>query len=131
MKGERNVFRAIRGPVTLITVGGLFALQNFTPYDFGQTWPVLLIVFGLLSLLSRTAGPPPPPPPPPPQYAWQPPAWQGQPWQPPAPASAEQPAGGYRATSYAQPPAGAEPAASSAPRNPDATPENSTPGGAV
>ena len=75
--------------------------------------------------------PPPPPPPPPPQYAWQPPAWQGQPWQPPAPASAEQPAGGYRATSYAQPPAGAEPAASSAPRNPDATPENSTPGGAV
>ena len=36
--------------MTLITVGVLFALQNFTPYGFGQTWPVLLIVFGLLSL---------------------------------------------------------------------------------
>ena len=45
--------RAIRGPVTLITVGVLFALNNFTPYRFDQTWPVLLIVFGLLSLLCR------------------------------------------------------------------------------
>ena len=51
MKGERSRIRSLRGPVVLITVGTLFALQNFTPYDFGQTWPVLLIVFGLLSLL--------------------------------------------------------------------------------
>jgi hypothetical protein len=146
MKGDRNVFRAIRGPVTLITIGGLFALQNFTPYDFGQTWPVLLIVFGALSLLSRTAGPQTPPPPPP-QYAWQQPGWPTQPWQPPAPAPADQPApGGYRATSYAQgpypqPPAGADPGASSgpakggfgtsAPPRPDSPPESSTPGGAV
>ena len=48
--------RAIRGPVTLITVGVLFALNNFTPYRFNQTWPVILIVFGLLSLLSRGGG---------------------------------------------------------------------------
>jgi LiaI-LiaF-like transmembrane region len=48
--------RAIRGPVTLITVGVLFALNNFTSYRFNQTWPVILIVFGLLSLLSRGAG---------------------------------------------------------------------------
>jgi hypothetical protein len=128
MKGNRNVFRAIRGPVTLITVGVLFALQNFTPYDFGQTWPVLLIVFGLLSLLARTTAPQPAPPPP--QYAWQPPAWQPQP-------SANQPApGGYRATSYAQgpypqPPAGADSASSSGPANPDTRPESSAPGGAV
>ena len=141
MKGDGNVFRAIRGPVTLITVGGLFALQNFTPYDFGQTWPVLLIVFGLLSLLGRTMAPPPPAPPPPPQYAWQPPAWQ-PPAAPPADPSAP---GGYRATSYAQgpnpqPPAGADPGASfgpakggfgtSAPPKPG-TPEDSTPGGVV
>jgi uncharacterized membrane protein YphA (DoxX/SURF4 family) len=46
--------RALRGPVTLITVGALFALHNFTPYGFDRTWPVLLIVFGLLSLLART-----------------------------------------------------------------------------
>lgn len=51
-----NLLRAIRWPVTLITLGTLFALNNFTNYGFHQTWPVLLIVFGLLSLLGRTTG---------------------------------------------------------------------------
>ncbi|HUE22797.1 MAG TPA: DUF5668 domain-containing protein [Bryobacteraceae bacterium] len=54
-----NLLRAIRWPVTLITLGALFALNNFTNYGFHQTWPVLLIVFGLFSLLGRTAGSPP------------------------------------------------------------------------
>ena len=54
MRGDRSTARAIRGPITLITVGVLFALQNFTPYGFDQTWPVLLIVFGLLSLVGRS-----------------------------------------------------------------------------
>lgn len=73
MNGNPSVLRAIRGPVTLITLGVLFALNNFTPYGFSETWPVLLIVFGLLSLLGRgsgVGGPPPPPygfPPPPPR----------------------------------------------------------------
>jgi hypothetical protein len=49
-----NLLRAIRWPVTLITLGTLFALNNFTEFGFHQTWPVLLIVFGLLSLLGRT-----------------------------------------------------------------------------
>jgi hypothetical protein len=125
MKGERNAIRAIRWPVTVITIGVLFALQNFTPYDFGQTWPVLLIVFGLLSLLGRTVAPPPPVPPPP-QYAWQPPAW------PVPPPPAQPAAGGYRATSYAQgpypqPAAGAD----AAPANPGTPSDSSTPGGAV
>jgi hypothetical protein len=60
-----SVVRAIRGPICLITIGGLFALNNFTRYRFDQTWPVILIVFGLLSLLKRgveTSAPPPPPP---------------------------------------------------------------------
>ena len=70
MRGEVSVLRAIRGPVTLITVGVLFALNNFTPYRFSETWPVLLIVFGLLSLLGRNYGAPPPPEgPPPPPYS--------------------------------------------------------------
>ena len=51
-----NLLRAIRWPVTLITLGTLFALNNFTIYGFHQTWPVLLIVFGLLSLLGRSTG---------------------------------------------------------------------------
>jgi hypothetical protein len=35
----------------------LFAADHLTPYSFQQTWPVLLIVFGLLSLLGRSARP--------------------------------------------------------------------------
>jgi hypothetical protein len=66
MRGDVSVLRAIRGPVTLITLGALFALNNFTPYRFSETWPVLLIVFGLLSLLGRNYGSPPPSDGPPP-----------------------------------------------------------------
>jgi len=69
MNGNNSyqIIRAIRGPITLITLGALFALQNFTRFGFDQTWPVLLIVFGLLSLMQRGAAPPratqmPPPP---------------------------------------------------------------------
>jgi hypothetical protein len=70
--------RAIRGPVMLITIGSLFALDNFTPFSFGRTWPVLLVVAGILNLGRRAAplqgrvryraqwGPPRPPMPPPP-----------------------------------------------------------------
>jgi hypothetical protein len=64
MKGERTMLRAVRGPITLITVGVLLALNNFTEYRFDQTWPVILIVFGLMSLLGRSTErfvPPPPP----------------------------------------------------------------------
>ena len=91
MNGDSyQVIRAIRGPITLITLGALFALQNFTRFGFDQTWPVLLIVFGLLSLMQRGAEPPratqmPPMPPPPPRgYA----------------------STGYAKSPYAQPPAG-------------------------
>ena len=80
--------RAVKGPVMMITVGTLFALDSFTSLSFSRTWPVLLVVAGLLSLgksAYRTGpalhgrvryqakwGPPqppvpPPPPPPPPQ----------------------------------------------------------------
>ncbi|HYW48273.1 MAG TPA: DUF5668 domain-containing protein [Bryobacteraceae bacterium] len=48
-----SLARALRGPLMLITVGVLFALNNFTPYSFDQTWPVILIVFGLMTLLRR------------------------------------------------------------------------------
>ena len=44
---------AVRGPITLITVGTLFAMDHFTPYGFQRTWPVLLIVVGVLSLMGR------------------------------------------------------------------------------
>lgn len=58
-----EVMRAIRGPATLIATGLLFAADHFTPYRFTQTWPVLLIVFGVMTLLGREARPPYSPPP--------------------------------------------------------------------
>ena len=101
-----QIIRAIRGPITLITLGVLFALQNFTNLGFDKTWPVLLIVFGLLSLMQRGAAPPRPaqmPPMPPPR---------GYPT-----------ATGYAGSPYSQPPAGSTPPSSSNP--------GSSPGGTV
>jgi hypothetical protein len=43
--------RAITGPIILITVGVLFTVERFCGISFGQTWPVLLIVIGILKLL--------------------------------------------------------------------------------
>jgi len=105
-----QIIRAIRGPITLITLGVLFALQNFTRFGFDQTWPVLLIVFGLLSLLQRGAAPPrstqmPPMPPPPVQ--------------------------GYGSTGYAQRPYSQSPYSQSSSSQPQAggtTPGSSDPG---
>jgi hypothetical protein len=124
MRGsDRSLVSAIRGPITLITVGVLFALNNFTPYQFHQTWPVLLIVFGLLTLLRRSVEPVPPVGPagyaPPPPYNY-----------PPPPASA----GGYRQTPYAESPS---PSPSPAPAKggfgttPHPNDSSETPGGSV
>jgi cell wall-active antibiotic response 4TMS protein YvqF len=88
---EVPLARTLRGPVTLITLGILFALNNFTPYGFGQTWPVLLIVFGLFSLLARGGEPPAQPQYPPRPWNYQPP--------PPPPPDRGVP-GGYRDSSY-------------------------------
>ena len=65
-----HLVRAITGPIILITIGVLFAFDRFTGFRFTQTWPVLLIVVGLLKLLGggnrRWRGYPPTAPPPPP-----------------------------------------------------------------
>jgi len=75
---SQGLMRAITGPLILITVGVLFCIDRFAGISFGQTWPVLLIVIGLLRLLGgrrparlRDASyytppytPPAPPPPP-------------------------------------------------------------------
>ncbi len=42
---------AIRGPIIMIAVGVLFALDSFTPLRFHQTWPAIMIVLGLLGLV--------------------------------------------------------------------------------
>jgi hypothetical protein len=40
----------------LIAVGTLFALGQFTTYRFSRTWPVLLILLGVLKLFEHAAG---------------------------------------------------------------------------
>ena len=94
MNGTDSFICALRGPIVLMTVGALFALNNFTPYKFHQTWPVLLIVFGVLSLARRGAvhGAPGPAPLPPPG---QPPAPRPSWIQPPPPGT-----GSYRGSNY-------------------------------
>lgn len=51
-----SLLRAIRGPVLLITLGTLMAIDHFGPYPFGRTWPALLIVFGLMKLIEGIGG---------------------------------------------------------------------------
>lgn len=56
-----NLMQAIRGPVLLIALGTLFAVDQLGSYSFHRTWPVLLIVVGVLKLLERVfSGPRPP-----------------------------------------------------------------------
>lgn len=51
-----TLLQAVRGPLLLIAVGILFAVDHFGPYPVTRTWPVLLILVGVLKLLDRAAG---------------------------------------------------------------------------
>ena len=53
---EDSLICSVRGPILLIAVGVLFALGQFTAYGFERTWPVLLILLGVLKLLERASG---------------------------------------------------------------------------
>lgn len=65
---SQHLIRAITGPIILITIGVLFLIDRFSQFSFGQTWPVLLIVVGVLKIFGgrrrRDDFIPPPPPPP-------------------------------------------------------------------
>jgi len=64
MNDASAVLQAIRGPLMLITLGALVAVDYAGVYGFWRTWPILIIVFGLLKLLERASAKPAPPPPP-------------------------------------------------------------------
>ena len=51
---DQHLVNALRGPVIMITIGVLFLLDNLTVFQFGQTWPILLIVVGVLALAGGT-----------------------------------------------------------------------------
>jgi len=56
MTNSRELFRAVTGPVMLITFGTLMAISSNGGLDFRQTWPVLVIVYGLLKLAGSLKG---------------------------------------------------------------------------
>ena len=51
------MIRALTGPAIVITIGVLFLLHQVHGgnFDFGNTWPVILIVVGFLYLASSMA----------------------------------------------------------------------------
>lgn len=52
----RCTMKGMMGPVVLITLGVLFLVGKFGwGYGFGQLWPVLLIVIGVVKLLESMA----------------------------------------------------------------------------
>jgi hypothetical protein len=57
--------QAIRGPVVLMVVGVLCAVHQAGILPFSRTWPLLIIVLGVMKLIERWNAPRPPFPPPP------------------------------------------------------------------
>jgi hypothetical protein len=59
--------QAIRGPILLITIGVLFAVHQAGIISFARTWPLIIIVIGVMKLIERTFAQPrvqvPAPPP--------------------------------------------------------------------
>ena len=81
------LLRAVKGPIIMITVGVLFAADRFTDYHFHQTWPVLLIVIGIMQLLVGRGRRRDYYPPPPPQQS----SFSGPPMPPPGPGGPSDP----------------------------------------
>ncbi len=45
-----SLLRSLRGPVMLVTLGTLFMIDHSGGASFHRTWPVLLIVLGVMWL---------------------------------------------------------------------------------
>lgn len=50
-----NIVEAIRGPLMLVTLGAVLAADQLDRMDLSRTWPILLILFGLLKLAEHLA----------------------------------------------------------------------------
>ena len=71
------VVRAIRGPIVLIVLGILFWLDQSDQIGFGRTWPILIILIGVMKLIERLVAPSAPPMPPQPPAMPVPPSMGG------------------------------------------------------
>jgi hypothetical protein len=104
MSGNPMFIRAVRGPIILITVGVLFAIDHSGGLPFERTWPAIIIVIGVMKLLERAVAP---------TYEAAYPTG-GQAWNAQGPAWNPQYPGGYQPA----PPAPQTPAADSLDENP-------------
>jgi hypothetical protein len=71
-----RLFRALRGSVWVTLIGVLFLLDSFDILSWGRSWPIIIIVAGLMAIFQRVSynsamspaypypAPPTPPPPP-------------------------------------------------------------------
>jgi hypothetical protein len=55
-----SLIQAVRGPLMLIALGSLVAIDYAGVYGFGRTWPILIILFGILKLLEKMVARPQP-----------------------------------------------------------------------
>ncbi len=55
MNSTYMLVRAVRGPIMLMALGTLMSLHRFQDVSFTKTWPVLLILLGLMKLVERMA----------------------------------------------------------------------------
>ena len=70
-----RLFRALRGSIWIVLIGVLFLLDSFDILSWGHSWPVIIIVAGLMAIFQRSSysaamaacypypAPPSPPPP--------------------------------------------------------------------
>jgi hypothetical protein len=73
------LIRRLRGPAFLLMFGVTALLHEWHILSFGQSWPLYLVLAGVLALAERAAFETPDPSQMPPQY----PPYAGQPPQPP------------------------------------------------
>ena len=52
----RGFVDAVRGPLLLVALGILMAMDQADWYGIDRTWPALLILFGLMKLASYAGG---------------------------------------------------------------------------
>jgi hypothetical protein len=55
--------QTVRNPILVITIGVLFAVQQAGILPFSRTWPLIIIMIGLMKLIERLLTPHPPYPP--------------------------------------------------------------------
>lgn len=53
-----TLLQAVRGPLMMVTLGVLLTMDSMGGFNINHTWPVLLIVYGILRLLERMEGTP-------------------------------------------------------------------------